>query len=790
MPALLAMLLASLAVQAQAQAPTPAQARAIAKEAVVYGFPLVDNYRVLHSYFVDAGGPEFKAPWNVLNNVGRVFTPKDTAIQTPNSDTPYSQLGADLRAEPLVLTVPAIEADRYYSLQFIDLYTFNFAYVGSRATGNAAGSYLLAGPSWKGQTPPGIKKVIRSETELAFVLYRTQLKGLADIDKVKAIQAAYRVQPLSAFLKTAAPPAAPAIAFPKPLSAEAERTSLEFFDLLNFLMQFAPTHPSEAKLRERFAKIGVVPGKPFDVNALSPEMRQALADGMADAWKALAEFKTGMIDTGKRTSADGFGTRAFLNGDYMARMASAAFGIYGNSKEEAVYPAYFVDASGQSLDASKHAYKLRFAPGALPPAKSFWSITMYALPSSLLVDNPLDRYLINSSMLPGLKRDPDGGITLYLQSTSPGKALESNWLPAPSGPFWSAMRLYWPKPAALDGRWKQPALIRVSDKGESSKAAISTAPVPVTADNFVRAESDLYFGGVVKSGGFAKFDHTRNVAPIDKQNVIRLNRDTLYSAAVFDLDAGPVTLQLPDPGKRFMSLQVINEDQYTYGVFYGGGTRTLTRKDVGTRYVVAAIRMLVNPDDPKDLDLVHALQDRVKVSQRSQGTFEIPNWDPASQKKVRDAAIVLADTLPDKNRMFGRKDQVDPVRFLLGAASAWGGNPEKDAVYLNIVPEKNDGNTVYKLDVGKVPVDGFWSVSVYNAEGYYVANPLNAYTLNSITAKKAGDGKVTVQFGGCDAKVVNCIPTMQGWNYMVRLYRPRPEILSGQWHFPQAKAVN
>jgi len=784
--------LALAGTAAHADAPAPAEARAIARQAVIYGFPLVDNYRVMHSYFVDSGGPEFKAPWNMLNNVDRVYTPKDTSIQTPNSDTPYSQLGVDLRAEPLVLTVPAVEHDRYYSLQFIDLYTFNFAYVGSRATGSAAGNYLLAGPGWKGKVPPGIDKVIRSETELAFVLYRTQLRNPGDIEKVKAVQAGYKVQPLSAFLKTAAPPPAPAIVFPKPLSADEERSSLDFFGELNFLLQFAPTHPSEAALRERFAKIGIVPGKPFDVGALSPEMRQALADGMADAWKTLAAYKKDEIDTGKRTSADGFGTRDFLHGDYLARMASAAFGIYGNSKEEAIYPAYFVDSKGQPMDGSKHAYRLRFAPGALPPAKAFWSITMYQLPSSLLVDNALDRYLINSAMLSELKRDKDGGITLYLQADSPGKALETNWLPAPKGPFWSAMRLYWPKAEALDGRWKQPALVRVADTGaaRAGGAAVAAASVPVNVENFARAESDLYFAGVVANGGFGKFDHTRDPAPIDKQSVIRLNRDTLYSSAVFDLDAGPVTVTLPPAGKRFMSMQVIDEDQYTHGVYYKPGNVVITRKDIGTRYVVVAMRTLVDPSNPKDMEEVHALQDRIEAKQRGPGKFEIPAWDQASQKKTREALLVLGAGLPDTSRMYGRRSEVDPTRFVIGAALGWGANPPKEALYLNVTPERNDGSTAYRLDVKDVPVDGFWSISLYNAEGYYEANPLNAYSLNNITAKKNPEGSVPVQFGGCDGKVPNCLPIMKGWNYMVRLYRPRAEILEGKWRFPEAEPVN
>lgn len=323
----------------------------------------------------------------------------------------------------------------------------------------------------------------------------------------------------------------------------------------------------------------------------------------------------------------------------------------------------------------------------------------------------------------------------------------------------------------------------------SLPAFAADATVPVTADNFIRAESDLYFSNMVKDGGFAQFKLHRELAPIANQSVIRLNRDTLYAAAVFDLDAGPVTITLPDAGKRFISLQVISEDHYTQAVHYKPGSYTLSKDKVGTRYVLAGIRILVDPNSPEDLKQVHALQDALKVSQKAPGKFEIPNWDPVSQKKVRDALISLNDTLPDANRMFGAKGQVDPVRRLIGSASAWGGNPQKDATYLNIVPEKNDGNTVHKLVVGKVPVDGFWSISVYNGQGYYEANPLNAYTVNSLTGKKGADGNVTVQFGGCDGKVANCIPVVKGWNYMVRLYRPHAEVLSGKWKFPRAEAV-
>jgi hypothetical protein len=443
---------------ATAGAVTPAEARAIAKEAYVYGFPLVDSYRIQYAYFIDTSGPEFKKPWNQIDNIPRVYTPADKAIQTPNSDTPYSWLGADLRAEPIVLTIPAIEKDRYYSVQLIDWYTQNFDYISHRATGSDGGSFLLAGPNWKGTKPANITKVFQSETEFVFAAYRTQLINSTDLDNVKKVQAGYKVETLSQFLKQPAPPAAPKIDFIKPITAEQERTSPEFFNILNFILQFCPTVPSEKDLMAKFAKIGVGAGKTFDASKLSPEMKKAIEDGMADALKEFEDFKKASVDTGKVTSGDMFGTREFLKNNYLYRMTAAIMGIYGNSKQEAMYPVYTLDSAGEKLDASKHNYTIRFAPGQLPPVNAFWSVTMYDLPASLLVANPINRYLINSPMLPQLKKDADGGLTLYLQNKSPGAEKEANWLPAPNGPFWIPMRLYWPKDEALDGQWKHPPI--------------------------------------------------------------------------------------------------------------------------------------------------------------------------------------------------------------------------------------------------------------------------------------------------------------------------------------------
>ena len=315
-------------------------------------------------------------------------------------------------------------------------------------------------------------------------------------------------------------------------------------------------------------------------------------------------------------------------------------------------------------------------------------------------------------------------------------------------------------------------------------------PIPVTVNNFVRAESDLYMGNLAKEGGLGKLEHRREPARIDEQTVIRLNRDTLYTSGIFDLDAGPVTVTMPDAGKRFMSLQIISEDHYVPAVYYGPGSHTLTKENVGTRYVATAIRTLVDPNDPKDVQQVHALQDAIRVTQKAAGKFEVPNWDQASQKKVRDALLVLASTSPGFKNAFGPKGKVDPVSRLMGAAAGWGGNPDKDATYLSFVPAKNDGKTVYKLHVGNVPVDAFWSVSLYDAQGYYEKNPYNAYTINNLTGKKGADGSVDIQFGGCDGKIPNCLPTMNGWNYTVRLYRPRAEILDGKWKFPEPQPVN
>ncbi|WP_289029400.1 DUF1254 domain-containing protein [uncultured Algoriphagus sp.] len=438
----------------------PEEARAIAKEAYTYANPMVDHYRGLYNYFMDRNSSDYKGPWNKVINMARVYTHEDRTIQTANSDTPYSFVAMDLRSEPMVLSLPEIEEGRYYSVQLIDMYTHNFEFIGTRTTGNNGGHFLIAGPGWEGEIPDGIEKLIQSETEWVLGVYRTQLFNPDDLDNVKQIQSEYTLQPLSSFLDLPAPEAAPDIQFIEPLTQDEIKGSPKVFEQLNYLLQFCPTHPSEKELMSRFAKLGIGAGQEFNWHNFSPEVQDAIKQGMADAWEDFAIFKS-QAEAGEIGSAEVFGTRKHLNNNYSYRMAGAVLGIWGASAEEAIYPSYYVDSENEQLNGANE-YTLRFEPGQLPPVNAFWSLTMYELPASLLAENPLNRYLLNSPMMDDFVFDEDGGLTLYFQNESPGKEKESNWLPAPKGPFSVVMRLYLPRPEVLDGTWKQPKIYKVN----------------------------------------------------------------------------------------------------------------------------------------------------------------------------------------------------------------------------------------------------------------------------------------------------------------------------------------
>jgi hypothetical protein len=442
--------------------PGIAETKAIAEEGFIYGLPIVMNYAVMYEYIVDRNSGQYKALFNTIRNEHRVFTYQDTAIPTPNSDTPYSLAWLDLRAEPYVLSVPAVERTRYYSVMLCDGNTFNYGYIGSRATGSDAGDYLVVGPDWKGQAPASIKKVFRSSTQFSLVVYRTQLFGPDDMPNVEKVQSGYKAQPISAYLRQVAAPAAPAVTFPK-INEQLAKTN--FFEYLDFALQFAPAGPEERDIRAKLARIGIGPGKTFEFKDLSVAHKVEIGLGMKDGEKKVEE-KVATLGTKVNGWEVGsaFGDRDFYRGDWLLRAAGAKGGIYGNSAEEAMYPFTKWLDNGEPLDGGKRKYTLTFPAGGLPPVSAFWSVTMYDGKSQLLVQNPINRYLINSPMLPTLKKNGDGSLTLYIQKNSPGADKESNWLPAPDGPIYLVMRLYWPRPTPPSilppgkGTWAPPAI--------------------------------------------------------------------------------------------------------------------------------------------------------------------------------------------------------------------------------------------------------------------------------------------------------------------------------------------
>ena len=445
-------------------APGIEETKAIAEEGFIYGVPIVMNYAVMNEFCVDKNSSQYKGPFNQISNEARVFTYKDTAVVTPNSDTPYSMLWLDLRAEPIVISVPAVEKERYYSVQMIDGNAYNYGYIGSRATGPEAGDYLVVGPDWKGETPAGIKKVFQSTTPFTLTIFRTQLFNADDMPNVVKVQAGYKAQPLSGFLKQPAPAAAPKIDF---LPATTAGIKTNFYEYLDAALQFVPPSPEDKDVRARLASIGIGPGKTFEFKDLSLEHKAAVLLAMKEGDDKVDKYlATGFQDINGWKVGAAFGDRAFYSGDWLKRAAAAKGGIYGNDAVEAMYPMTRLDATGETLDGSKHNYTLTFPGGQLPPVNAFWSVTMYNGKSQLLIKNPINRYLINSPMLPNMKKNADGSLTLYIQKDSPGKDKESNWLPAPNDLIYLVMRLYWPKtetPSILppgEGTWKPPGIVK------------------------------------------------------------------------------------------------------------------------------------------------------------------------------------------------------------------------------------------------------------------------------------------------------------------------------------------
>lgn len=425
------------------------ETQALAEEAWIYAFALLMHYQTMEKQLLDPSAAEYLGGFNRFRHYSQLYTPANREIVTPNNDTPYSWAWLDLRSEPQVLSVPAVDADRYYVHQLVDQYTHNFAYVGVLSTGREAGDYLITGPSWQGPTPSGIKAVLRSETEIVMVLARTGLKNADDMPAVRALQQQYRLHGLHEYAGSPSPVAAQAIDWP----VWDSKTGLgpAFIAVLNQILALCPTPLAEQVLRERFARIGIVPGQAFDFAALPVEKQQAIAAGIRQAQAQLQETAAKT-----RTTLGLFGNREAMHGNYLNRAVGAYLGIYGNSVEEAFYTGSRLDNQGQPLQGGRR-YRLRFAPGQLPPASEFWSLTLYDLPDRQLVANLLDRYCLSSR--DQLQRDADGGLTLWMQANSPGAGEESNWLPTPqAGAFNVILRLYGPKQEVVEQKWRMPVV--------------------------------------------------------------------------------------------------------------------------------------------------------------------------------------------------------------------------------------------------------------------------------------------------------------------------------------------
>ncbi len=464
MKKLISLLFASVIVlfiaceKAQIETKTEETKTIIAEEAYIFAYPMLEHYKMMFAMAMYPESGAYTAQFNVLYNNPKLNGPQDTIIVRPNNDTFYSGVWFDLSAQPQLLKVPAITNGRYYSFQIIDMYTYNIDYIGSRKTGNGVGVYMFAGPDWKGEVPKGINKVIKSEGNYLLALGRTQVFGPDDVDNAQAVMSGYKVESLGQYLvQNVEMKTSPLLNLP--LYNPQKISDANFITYFNALMAQSKIHPEEEELFDKFAKIGIEPGKIFNPDDFDPEIIEAINDGIKSGMEKIKEesMKLGRRQNGWQLIAGAFGTREAMKGKYLTRASAAYFGLWGNDLEEAFYPETTLDADGEELDCSKHNYIVHFNANEIPPVKAFWSLTMYKLPEQLLIENEINRYVIGSATKE-LKYNNDGSLDIYIQKDNPGKEKESNWLPAHNGKFSLQARMYWPKPEALSPLYVPPAV--------------------------------------------------------------------------------------------------------------------------------------------------------------------------------------------------------------------------------------------------------------------------------------------------------------------------------------------
>jgi hypothetical protein len=426
---------------------TPHEIRKITRDAYIFAYPLVMNYRTMYLQAIDPDSKSYAGGFGKWKHYDSA-TPENKDIVTPNVDTPYSWAWVDLRSGPWVLTMPSVD-NRYYTSQVDDLWGYVLDNAGSVNDGNDGGSYLLVDYKWHGKTPAGIKRIIHGETKFLGLLNRTEFLGGGDIAAVRKIQQQYKLQPLAQFLAHQEPLAAPTPNWPQ-WTEGAEKTT-QFFKYVNFLLPFTVTNEIDKPILERVALIGVISGANWEPEKLSSAQRAAMQKGIDDAL-ALLDRNSEEASS----SASFFGTRDDAK-TYLDRATGVYAGMFGNVSTQALYLPWLRDKYGELLNAGKHDYTIVFPPNKTPDAKYFWSITMYSLPERLLVPNSAARYSI-SSRDTAIKKSPDGSITIYVQKSRPDDNNLSNWLPAPVGPFYAVLRTYGPAQEIVNGKWQPPVM--------------------------------------------------------------------------------------------------------------------------------------------------------------------------------------------------------------------------------------------------------------------------------------------------------------------------------------------
>jgi len=759
-----------------------------AVEAAIWGMPIVAFDAMRQAFLRDAGAK--------YNDIVYWSRPADwkLRITTPKASSGYVYIAINIKDGPQVIDIPpAVGAGLFGSIN--DAWQVPMADIGTEGEDKGKGGrYLVLPSAYSGAIPTGYMP-IRFNTYNGYSILRAIPVTTAEEDVAKALALVQKTRSYSLRQAENPPPQRYIDMAGKPFDGIATFDD-QFYDSLARMVNDEPVQARDLVAMGQLKSIGIEKGKEFKPDAATRKiLKQAIAKAQTGFMRFMTELP--LFAPGSRWTVPGTPVGpetgfTFVRENGIELDERAAFFFFGCAPPKRPGAATFhllgsKDAGGSSLDGG-NSYRLHVPPNV--PVRQSWAVTVYDLETAAFI-REARRVELNSYQ--ELVKNSDGSVDVYFGPTAP-EGRDANWVYTAPGKQWvSIFRFYGPEKSVFDKTWVLPDIERVT-RAQAAQAQVPSVPsgvVLVTPDNFRRAESDMYFAiSANEAGGVGRLLHRREVVDVHKQPVVRANRDTLYSSGVFDLDAGPVTVTMPDTGGRFLSMQVINEEHYVVAhVLYDAGRYIFDKEKVGTRYMLIAMRTLVDPNNREDLRQAHAAQDAIRVDQVDRGTLELPNWDQVSQTKVRNALLMLNETLTDSRRMFGARNEVDPVRHLIGTAMGWGGNPERDALYLPITPAQNEGSTVHRLAIKDVPVDAFWSITVYNSEGYLQANPYNAYSLNSITAQKSADGSVAVQFGGCDGKVPNCLPIVKGWNYLVRLYRPRPEILSGQWTFPQPEPV-